>query len=175
MNTRKQNTREIVKLLVFYIFILLIIISIFLSLSGKSNLVLIVFLCGVIGGFVSIYQRLHNLDDSEIEYLSSSKSSLLIIPLIGGVFSLVLLLMFLGNLVQGELFPIYNSSEFKISNIKTFYFWLENNYPKTGEDVAKLLFWSFVAGFSERFVPRLINNLENSKIKQNKINKKDKF
>lgn len=32
-------------------------------------------------------------------------------------------------------------------------------YPSSGPDLAKLLFWSFVAGFSERFVPQLISNV----------------
>jgi hypothetical protein len=32
-------------------------------------------------------------------------------------------------------------------------------YPKTGQDFAKFLFWSFVAGFSERLVPQIITQI----------------
>jgi hypothetical protein len=35
-----------------------------------------------------------------------------------------------------------------------------STYPTTGVDVAKLIFWSFVAGFSERLVPQIISNTE---------------
>jgi hypothetical protein len=33
-------------------------------------------------------------------------------------------------------------------------------YPATGADVAKFLFWSFVAGFSERFVPQILDQAQ---------------
>ena len=36
---------------------------------------------------------------------------------------------------------------------------LTKTYPSTGPDLAKLLFWSFVAGFSERFVPQIITKV----------------
>ena len=29
-------------------------------------------------------------------------------------------------------------------------------YPSIGQDLAKLVFWSFVSGFSEHFVPQLV-------------------
>jgi hypothetical protein len=35
---------------------------------------------------------------------------------------------------------------------------LQKTYPLTGPDLAKLIFWSFVAGFAERFVPQIISN-----------------
>jgi hypothetical protein len=33
-------------------------------------------------------------------------------------------------------------------------------YPQTGVDFAKLVFWCFVAGFSERFVPQIISGAQ---------------
>ena len=36
-----------------------------------------------------------------------------------------------------------------------------STYPSTGVDFAKLVFWSFVAGFSERLVPQIISKTEN--------------
>lgn len=36
--------------------------------------------------------------------------------------------------------------------------WLNTTFPKSGPDIAKLLFWSFVAGFSERLVPQIIRS-----------------
>ena len=37
---------------------------------------------------------------------------------------------------------------------------LNQTYPKSGPDLAKLLFWCFVAGFSERFVPQIIGGAQ---------------
>ena len=39
---------------------------------------------------------------------------------------------------------------------------LRSTYPATGPDLAKLLFWTFVAGFSERFVPQILQQREQS-------------
>ena len=36
---------------------------------------------------------------------------------------------------------------------------LIKTYPSTGSDLAKFLFWSFVAGFSECFFPQIINKV----------------
>ena len=33
-------------------------------------------------------------------------------------------------------------------------------YPATGPDLTKLLFWSFLAGFSERFVPQILDKAQ---------------
>jgi len=36
-----------------------------------------------------------------------------------------------------------------------------STYPASGVDFAKLIFWSFIAGFPERLVPQIISNTEN--------------
>jgi hypothetical protein len=123
--------------------------------NRHSYLVLLVFTAGLLGGFVSIQQRLPKMKLDELKSLSSSWFSIILMPINGGVFSLVLMLMFIGNIVQGTLFPEY--PERKIIDLSTFIYWLDNSYPDSGADVTKLLFWSFVAGFSERFVPQIIN------------------
>jgi hypothetical protein len=74
-------------------------------------------------------------------------ASLFLTTLIGSVFGLILLLMFVANLIQGSLFPNFTQSarwQDLFINV---------------QDWAKLMVWSFIAGFSERFVPSLIKNL----------------
>ncbi len=119
-----------------------------------SYLVLIVFVSGLLGGFVSIQQRLPRIDVNELRVLSSSWLTITLIPINGGIFALVLMVIFIGNIIQGTLFPTY--PEFTIKDAVTFKAWLSSTYPASGTDVAQLLFWSFVAGFSERFVPQII-------------------
>ena len=55
---------------------------------------------------------------------------------------------FIGGLVQGSLFPTFGDSGLR---------WIALRFSV--EDWAKLLVWSFIAGFSERLVPEILNNL----------------
>ena len=98
---------------------------------------------------------------SELRELSNSWLSILLIPINGGIFAVVLMLIFLSGILQGAMFPEYTHTvEFDKTNLEalviSFTDWTKTTFPKTGEDVAKLMFWSFVAGFSERFVPQII-------------------
>jgi hypothetical protein len=55
------------------------------------------------------------------------------------------------------MFPEYIHTPIDRQNLVTsFTAWLTQTFPASGTDIAKLLFWSFVAGFSERFVPQII-------------------
>ncbi len=122
-----------------------------------------VFTCGVLGGFVSIQQRLKNMDALEIRLLSNSIFRILLIPLYGGIFALVLYSLFYAEILSGHLFPtIYVPVAPEIPIFEYFKKVCIENYPQTGQDWAKLLFWSFVAGFCERLVPQLVNSLSRS-------------
>ncbi len=133
--------------------------------DGYSYLGILVFSAGLLGGFVSIQQRLHKIKDEELRLLSASWLSTALIPINGGIFALILMLMFMAGLLQGNLFPKF--PDLTVSNIDTFKDWLTFSYPQTGSGMAKLFFWSFVAGFSERFVPRLIGNVASEGISSN--------
>jgi len=120
------------------------------------------FECGIIGGFVSIQQRLKKIDNDELTLLSESWASILLVPVYGGIFSLVLYILFLSGLIKGDLFPQFMVHVFNnpvsTDDIKKL---LTETYPKDGADFAKFIFWSFLAGFSERFVPQIIKNVAN--------------
>lgn len=115
------------------------------------------FECGTIGGFVSIQQRLKSTDNEELSLLSGSWTAVIVKPLYGGLFALILYSLFLSGLLEGQLFPAFSVHTFDnpptTENIKRFFV---ETYPKTAADFAKFAFWSFVAGFSERFVPGII-------------------
>ncbi|MDF1817943.1 MAG: hypothetical protein P1U54_04845 [Immundisolibacteraceae bacterium] len=119
--------------------------------------------CGIIGGFVSIQQRLSSVKVEELGLLAESWATILVIPIYGGIFALVLYVLLLAGLIQGHLFPAFYIPRFDVpptsENIAAF---LTETYPAQGADLAKLIFWSFVAGFSERFVPQIINNVSSS-------------
>lgn len=134
--------------------------------SGKVYLVSLVFIAGLVGGFVSLQQRLPSIETNELKSLSSSWLSILLVPINGGIFALVLMVMFLAGLIEGAMFPKFHHFDFNAENqdlmTKSVYLWFTTTYPSSGTEIGKLLFWSFVAGFSERFVPQIIRKTTNS-------------
>ena len=77
-------------------------------------------------------------------------------------FAVVLYLCFLSKIVEGPLFPHFAGPPFTepvptTDDVRNF---LAQTYPSSGGDLAKLLFWSFVSGFSGRFVPQIIGRAE---------------
>ena len=158
---RQKHLQQITLRLIIFTCTVLIVIAVGLYIfyqtvdeNRHSYLVLLVFASGLLGGFVSIQQRLPKINLDELKVLSSSWFSITLIPINGGIFALVLMVMFIGKIIQGTLFPVY--SDMKITDLVTFKEWITSTYPVSGANVAKLLFWSFVAGFSERFVPQII-------------------
>jgi hypothetical protein len=151
-------TRKLVSLTAGCMFLLLVVFYIIeLRDLERTYLVAYVFLAGLIGGFVSIQQRLPTIGLNELRELSNSWLSILLIPINGGIFALVLMLMFLAGILEGALFPKYSHATIDQTKlVESFVSWLTTTFPEEGTDVAKLIFWSFVAGFSERFVPQII-------------------
>lgn len=161
---RHRRMLTISKRLLIFCAISLLVTSVFFGITyhfgNRFMMSWFSFQCGIIGGFVSIQQRLKNIEDDELILLSESWATILVIPIYGGIFSLVLYLLFLSGLVKGPLFPEFFMPEFKYppttENIRQF---LNETYPSSGADFAKFAFWSFVAGFSERFVPQIIGKV----------------
>lgn len=141
---------------------LLLVASIFALTLLRGNRFMVswaCFACGLVGGFVSIQQRLNKFGDEELDLLSRSWFQVLLIPVYGGIFAMVLYVGFLSKIIEGSLFPQFASPPFSepiptSDDIRNFF---SQTYPATGADLAKLVFWSFIAGFSERFVPQIID------------------
>ena len=158
----QKVTRTLVSLIIACLLLVLSFFYVKLWIDPEQTrtfLVIYVFVAGLIGGFVSIQQRLPAIGLSELRELSSSWISILLIPINGGIFAIVLMLMFLSKIIQGAMFPTFfpitiESDLDKV--VESFWNWFTKSCPESGPDIAKLLFWSFVAGFSERFVPQII-------------------
>ncbi len=112
------------------------------------------FVCiaGALGAFVSAASRIQRLGlNHELMRNTLGLESLAIqlkwTPIIGLIFAFILSLVFGGGLVQGGLFPGPGRTRS----------WLTMLYDHT--ELAKLLVWCFIAGFSERFVPDLLDRL----------------
>ena len=105
-------TRKLVGLtagcLLVPVFIFYILLAFGFVALTQTYLVLLVFLAGLIGGFVSIQQRLPAIGLGELKELSNSWLSILLIPINGGIFAIVLHVIFLSGIIKGGLFPDYN-------------------------------------------------------------------
>jgi hypothetical protein len=99
-----------------------------------------VFTLGALGSFISILSHKNSKETVTLKALDS-----IILLFTGGTFAILLLLFFWGGLISGQLFPNVRFSDGMTIYIHT--------------EFAKLGVWSFIAGFSERLLPQLINNI----------------
>lgn len=135
--------------------------------SGSEVPVLvIVVLLGILGAFFSALTRLYKVDEAGAALISPTVEHLggryllmysFVPPVIGAIAAVVLYLIFLAQLVKGGLFPnIDCASAKKCEDIQGL---MHNFLPVTPADFGKVMVWSFVAGFSERLVPDLLQSL----------------
>ncbi len=119
------------------------------------------FAAGVVGGFVGLQRRLKSMSDDDLSLLANSWVYVCLSPFVGGILAVVLYVLFLSTLVSGELFPTFVADTQNPSHqVQTGFaeiFAVHGN----AVDYAKMLFWSFVAGFSERFVTDIVSKFEN--------------
>lgn len=79
------------------------------------------------------------------------------------VFAMLLHLVFMAGLLEGPLFPKYSRSGDAFEDMAKF---VQIVDPQTYADAAKSVVWSFMAGYSEKFVPNLIAQLADRASKQ---------
>lgn len=117
---------------------------------------------GALGALTSVLRRLYlgAIKENEGSYistamLSSGSSSVTFSLSFGPVFAFVLLLFFAGGFISGDMFPSIAKLNAKIDSSHGF-----------GLDVesAKLTLWCFIAGFAEKFVPDVLDNIAGRKV-----------
>ena len=120
------------------------------------------FILGVIGGFVGLQRRLKKMSEDDLTLLANSWVYICLAPLVGGILAVVTYVLFVSGLLVGDLFPhfepdvVSNASAAKNPGLEVI-FAIHGN----ASDYGKMLFWCFIAGFSERFVTDIISRFEN--------------
>jgi hypothetical protein len=99
-------------------------------------------LFGGLGATLSFFSRAESIDSALIRPKTVGGTQVF-----GAIFATILFLTFLGKLVQGSLFP----------NLEQASRWSALSFDMA--EWAKLMVWSFIAGFSERFVPDILMGL----------------
>ncbi len=132
---------------------------------GPITLLLVLFI-GAMGGLLSMQQRYQSVSREgdpidNISLLRQGWSRLFMPAINGAIFAALLYMIIIGGLISGKLFP-----EIKISTNQYILDAIRFSRPLSVVDYAKLVVWSFVAGFAERFVPdtlsRFISTRETS-------------
>lgn len=141
-----------------------VVIFLFLYLVTDTvnlHFLVMIFLSGAAGGVTNTYERMKNVPAKVNAFRDPTINTVAIIqvyvsPLIAGVFGLVLYSLFLTNMLGGTLFPTFDGMDAQYHGVIDLF---NQVHPAEQIDAAKSLVWSFVAGFSERFVPNIIDKL----------------
>lgn len=162
-NSRVRNIQRASNSLLgsFFILILLfLVVYALLTLTEKQATLPVVLLFGALGSFLAQQRRLKELSDEDLELFNYSTIYKWLSPLAGATLAGILYLIFIGGLLGGELFPTFELPEKGTKLAKSglpVIFEIGSTSPPV---YAKLLFWSFIAGYSERFVTDIIGRFE---------------
>ena len=115
---------------------------------------LVFLIVGAMGGLVSMQQRFQSVSSEgdpihNISELARGWFSIFLSPISGAIFAAVLYFAISGKLLDGALFPEILTPRENGGFIS----FIQESVPKDGVAFAKLMIWSFIAGFAERFVP----------------------
>lgn len=166
MNENLENIRKISNRLAAALGLLVLIIFIGALIAHRYDDIvtapIAALFAGIIGGFVGLQRRLKSMSADDLRLLAHSWVYVWISPLVGGVLAVVLYVLFISTLVSGDLFPMFVPDEVDPCCTERKSFSIIFDVHGEAVDYAKMLFWSFVAGFSERFVTDIISKFENS-------------
>ncbi len=134
--------------------------------------VLAIFLAGTLGGVTNNYIRLKAIPADQAIFPNTTTNQLAIIqvyvsPIIAGVFGCIFYYIFVSGILRGALFPEFTGVEEKFQRVSEIFNTID---PKTNQDSVKAIVWSFVAGFSEKMVPNIIDKIAEDTKKQDKNN-----
>lgn len=140
---------------------------------GWTPLYFVIIIAGMLGALTSFLRRLQKVADAppnpdqstDLSALAYEKRSAVMSLAIGGVFALVLYVLFaagMGNLM-GDMGPQFEAPKHYALGGVDFHVFVNLVGPATGPDYAKVVVWSFIAGFFEQFVPDVLDRVANKK------------
>ena len=176
-----RSTLDAHRLLVMWLFICtlsagipFLILVLYFDVTGRGGVTIMisVMAAGAGGAFVSSLRRLYGFEDifprrsyvrlfRRLDFYVIAYS---LVPVLVGIIGAVMIyLLFAGGLLRGDLFPEFICAPGK--SCDDFHGFVSNWMPKDAAANAKAIVWGFIAGFSERFVPNILNRLATDKEK----------
>jgi hypothetical protein len=170
-----RNALDAHRLLVMWLFICtlsagipFLILVLYFDATGRGGVTIMipVMAAGAGGAFVSSLRRLYGFEDifprrnyvllfRRLDFYVIAYS---LVPVLVGIIGAVMIyLIFAGGLLKGDLFPEFICARDK--GCDDFHGFVSNWMPKDAAANAKAIVWGFIAGFSERFVPNILNRL----------------
>ena len=154
----KEVTRRLVVSLLSLIFASAALLIAFLMLKMPISVWAVAMALGICGGFISVQRRLKELTDEDLQLLATSWPYIFLSPLAGGTLAVILYMLFVSGLLAGDLFPSFEAGATTSKDFTRLLDCTAKDFP----DYAKIIFWSFVAGFSESFVTDIMGSFAKS-------------
>src|SRR5262245_61089047 len=129
------------------------------SSRPDSSLVVLVFLTGGFGGMLSAYRRFRLISPGPPTDQAPPHAlpmDAYLSPLLGAMFGVILYLVMMTGIIQGDFFPRFRGLDQPYSGLFSVF---NGAGPAEVKDAVKTVFWAFLAGFSERFVPDLLGRV----------------
>ena len=125
------------------------------SIVGATPRMII--LVGAIGGFVGLQRRIKHLPVEDLALLGDSWVYVALSPMVGGILAVMMYILFISGLLAGDLFPkfVADDGSENLQGLNRLFL-----IHGAAADYAKLIFWCFLAGFSERFALDIIGQFE---------------
>ena len=141
--------------------------SYFIAQNWQPPVLVVVALSGMLGAFFSALTRLYRVNELPLALISETVLELkgihlmmysLVPPVVGAIAAVVIYVGFVSKLIGGGLFPEMDCKT--TANKCTEFVQVLNDYgPKEAVDYGKVLIWAFIAGFSERLVPDMLQSI----------------
>ena len=154
----KEVTRRLVVSLLLLIALSAAILITLLCLKISLSMWAVTMALGMCGGFISVQRRLKDFTEEDLQLLATSWPYVFLSPIAGGTLAVILYMLFVSGLLAGELFPMFEAGTTTEKDFSRLLDCTANAYT----DYAKLIFWAFVAGFSESFVTDIIGSFAKS-------------
>jgi len=150
--------------------VFVILLNTLIKAEGEplSATLLPVMFIGAMGGLVSMQQRYQSVSREgdpidNISQLTQNWSRLFLPAVNGAIFAVLLYMIIRGNLVQGQLFPQLQKPVENLEGGIQLKALFAQGKPASAIEYAKLIVWSFLAGFAERLVPDTLSSLVSKK------------
>jgi hypothetical protein len=174
-NARDAYVSELRRNLLAWLLMIIVAFVVLVHLTNKpyAPLFVVIFASGMLGALVSIVRRLQvavtnspSPDHSaDLSALAHEKRVTVLSMLLGGVFAIILYALFVAGLGElgGQLTPSFsNAGQFTDGGMK-FSEFVDKVGPLDGPSYARVIGWSFIAGFFEQFVPDVLDRMTKKK------------